>query len=830
VVRGVKSAIHNLQSAIGGVVPNLKSAISNQKSAIFVGLAFFGLYFVTLSPSVLPADNGEFQLAAWKLGIAHPPGYALYTLVGWLVSRFFASPAFALNLLSAILASVTLVVVSRTVRLLTQSTLAGVLAAALLGTSTTFWAQATTANIRMPAALFTALCVSLLVSWSRSRVVGQSTGQSVDRSIGHRVPPSPHPPVLASPRHLVILSFVFALGLGHHPSLAFPGVFFLLFIWLNDRTLIKQPRRWVKPLIAFVLGLLVLAYLPLRGATGGTLANGEAMTSLAQPDKFLDYVLGRGFEGDFFYFITTRPDLLADRVALLPTLFTFQFNPFVIGLVVIGAIRLVRRDWKLALMLIGGIGLTAFVALTYRAPQTVEYLLPAYVLLVIIVGYGLPGSRIQNSESRIQERAASWQRLLTSDSWLLASIFWLLASALVVVQFAAHWPSFGWLQQNDDTQVYAESLLSDAPANALVLSNWHWAGPLWYAQQVEGTRPDVEVQYVFPRGETLAASWLNAIDAGLKANRPVVVDMFFRPEFEASPYFLGPGGGETVQVCAEPCPLPRVPFTPLDAQFDGRFGLIGFNLNRTATSPGEPLSVLIAYRVEQPPDRDYSFFVHLVDGDGRVIGQADRTVRTTRYPIGAAFAERFALAPLTDVPPGDYTLVAGIYSVEAGRVVPLKSGGVEHVTLGSITVQADSRLIGAHGIDLAGGITFVGADTPTGKSALRPGDRLTLDLNFAATRPILRDYVVSVQLTGSGWRVSDDSVPALGAIPTLKWIAGSQVVDRHVLVIPPNASGQATATISLYDAFTQEPLALLDAKLIQQGTGIPIGTWQIEAR
>ena len=37
--------------------------------------------------------------------------------------------------------------------------------------------------------------------------------------------------------------------------------------------------------------------------------------------------------------------------------FTFQFNPFVIALVLIGAVRLIRRDWKLAVMLLGGIAL-----------------------------------------------------------------------------------------------------------------------------------------------------------------------------------------------------------------------------------------------------------------------------------------------------------------------------------------------------------------------------------------------------------------------------------------------------------------------------------------
>ena len=179
---------------------------------LLLGLAFFVLYLFTLVPSLLPADNGEFQLVAWKLGIAHPPGYPLYTIAGWLLSRLFVSPAFALNLLSAILAAITLVIVSRTVRTLTGSIVAGLLAAALLGVSTTFWAQATTANIRMPTAFFTAWCVSLLVSWSHSRVAGDE-GASPRR-------PSVSPSHF---RHLKIdrlnlFALAFALGLSHHLS------------------------------------------------------------------------------------------------------------------------------------------------------------------------------------------------------------------------------------------------------------------------------------------------------------------------------------------------------------------------------------------------------------------------------------------------------------------------------------------------------------------------------------------------------------------------------------------------------------------------------------
>ena len=794
-----------------------KSAINNQQSTInwLFGLAFFLLYFATLIPSVLSADNGEFQLVAWKLGIAHPPGYPLYTLAGFLFSRLFASPAFALNLLSAVLAAITLVIVSRTVRLIAHSTLAGLLAASLLGVSTTFWAQATTANIRMPTALFTALCVSLLVQWSRSLKERDRELGIRDQATDHLFTLSPRHRAIPSSLHLVIFALVFALGLGHHPSLAFPGAFFVVYILLNDPELIKQPRRWIKPVAFFLIGLLVLLYLPLRGGTGGTLADGESTTYLAQPGKLLDHVLARGFEGDFFYFLNTRPDLLGDRVALLPTLFNFQFNPLVAVLAAWGTIRLLLRNRKLAVLLLGGMVLHTFITITYRAPQTVEYMLPAYVLLVIMLGYGLGEFRIQNAESRI-----------------LSSIFWILNSLAllsVILLFISHFPSFSWLHQLDDTRTYAESLLNDAPPNAIILSNWHWANPMWYLQQVEGLRLDVQVNYVYPRGsEPLATSWLKDIETGLTLKRPVIVDMFFPAAFHATlPYFYYPNSTEAFEVQA--ASLAQIPsdFNSVSIDFDDTLRIIGYRLLNPATRPGEPLTLLVAYRVEKQMKGLASLFAHLVNPDGSVIGQADQTIPYALYQTGDVIIERFFVAPLTTIEPGEYTLMAGAsLRGDDGQNIPLKSGGNERVVIASAKVEASDQLIDPGGIALSGGIHFM-SSTASSSGELHPGDRLTLDLKFVASRPILRDLVVSVQMNGAT-HVVDDSVPALGAIPTLKWIAGSEVVDRHVLVIPQDVTpGTATVTLSLYDAFTQEPLALLDAELIKQGPTIPLGTWTI---
>ncbi len=197
----------------------------------------------------------------------------------------------------------------------------------------------------------------------------------------------------------------------------------MLYIFLIDPKLICQPRRWLKPIGFFALGLLPLLYLPLRGAAGGTFADGESAAFLLQPAQFLSYATGRGFEGDFFYFINTQPDLFLDRVKLLPTLFDFQFNWLVFVLFAIGAVRLIWKDWtrSVAVMLLGGIVLHTFVTLAYRAPQTVEYLIPVYVLLAIVVGCGLGEFGRRNSEcgiSRITHYAsrAAWQLLCCSSA------------------------------------------------------------------------------------------------------------------------------------------------------------------------------------------------------------------------------------------------------------------------------------------------------------------------------------------------------------------------------------------------------------------------------
>src|SRR3972149_396593 len=69
----------------------------------FVFSAALAAYLPTLAPTQVPGDPSEYTFIPWILGIAHPPGYAFYTLLAALWQRLIpiGSVAYRTNLLAA---------------------------------------------------------------------------------------------------------------------------------------------------------------------------------------------------------------------------------------------------------------------------------------------------------------------------------------------------------------------------------------------------------------------------------------------------------------------------------------------------------------------------------------------------------------------------------------------------------------------------------------------------------------------------------------------------------------------------------------------------------
>ncbi len=881
-----------------------------------VFLAGLTVYVTTLAPSVLPADSGEFQLVSRTLGIAHPPGYPLYTLLGWAFTWLpVGDPAWRVNLLSAVLAAATLALVTRAGSRLTGSTAAALVGTLALGAAVTFWAQATTANIRTLTALFTALLLVLLSEYQRwQKAGGREQGAGGRRREGTRI--------------LYLASFSFGLAVTHHGSLAFLGLPAVAYVLLTTPRILTNRRVLLRLAAAFVAALPVLAYLPIRGAVGAPLNPGGLTTA----PGFLRHVLALGFRGDLFYF--TRPADLADRLLVLGDILRIQFGWPLLALAALGLIHLALRQRMAAVLLAGTFLVNAGVAITYRAPQTVEYLLPSYVALALLMAVGAAAFHGQilrgNSLSRVALAA-----LLTLGLWNA----W------------ERYPSFRALSRDHTTRAYAEGVLEAAPPGALILSNWHHVTAFWYLQQVERLRPDVQVSYISPHGdEPIGETWRRRVSEAATGPAPVILASRYN-EFASLPYRLVPFHGA---FWLETQPTTTLPAgaSPADATFDPAegtgpmFRLRGYHVQTSEVSPdfaslqqgfsvrpGQALGVTLFWEPTGAVDRDYSVFVHLVDESGTVWGQQDTTPAADAWQPGALLIDQHTIPLLPHVAPGRYQLIAGLYITRPnGTWQRLRTpDGGDFVRLAEVTVlpasQPPASLHPQH-VRWTGGTTLVGVDfdhslpesrrlylhwwrpagsreatirlyagreglaqgtlpatqvagylttahdlppavrgldlelagadgsplvargpwgVPARRCPLpepRPAQRYllfggemaltgaslqghTVDLQWLALRPLTRDYSVSVQALGPGWRAQDDGTPALGAIPTLKWIRGIQVRDRHRLTRPEGAKGQGALTVAVYDAFTLEPLIVLDDRFLKlgQGQGPQVGQW-----
>ncbi|MEJ2495676.1 MAG: DUF2723 domain-containing protein, partial [Ignavibacteriaceae bacterium] len=74
---------------------------------VITGFVVFIIYLFTLAPSVVQIDSGELATVQATLGIAHPTGYPLYTIVGYLFSLIPLpfTKIYQLNLLAALYCS-----------------------------------------------------------------------------------------------------------------------------------------------------------------------------------------------------------------------------------------------------------------------------------------------------------------------------------------------------------------------------------------------------------------------------------------------------------------------------------------------------------------------------------------------------------------------------------------------------------------------------------------------------------------------------------------------------------------------------------------------------
>ena len=122
-----------------------------RRDGIGLALLFIGvltLYAASTPRTVMLEDDGLFIVTSVYAGVAHPPGYPLYVLLGWLASHLpFGSVAWRIHTACGVMGALTCVLIAWLVIRRTGNRPAAYMAGAALAVSEHFWSQAIIADV-----------------------------------------------------------------------------------------------------------------------------------------------------------------------------------------------------------------------------------------------------------------------------------------------------------------------------------------------------------------------------------------------------------------------------------------------------------------------------------------------------------------------------------------------------------------------------------------------------------------------------------------------------------------------------------------------------------
>ncbi len=704
-------------------------------------LAAFGLYLTTLAPTVLEADGGEFQFVPWLPGIAHPTGYPLYVLLGWLWTHLLplGEVAWRMNLLSAVLAAVavgfTYTVARQMLDVVFPDTSWGarIIAAMIAGTtfavSQTFWSQAIIAEVYALHALFVAAILWLANSLSLRGVFTGLRSASDDENAQRSV--------VRCRRSISWLAFTVGLSLTHHRAIVLLLPALVVFLWHRHHYEVKasaeptrlEPaqastalpleggglgwgspvsRRWLTYGLLLIAPLLLYLYLPLIApfTSYATLRLSETQTLILydnSPVGFWSYVTGSVFTGEL------RPAAAGwDRLWLAWQLLHRQFGWVGVGLAINGLISLWWRR-KTDLLLLTGLGFLAFVAfnLIYFIGDVFVLFIPAWLLVSLWLGLGCLGVAHWLARSFVQRRIGSAganlafgpmeQRLGRKIYNFLNLLFVVPGLLLPMVLLASNYNMVNQSHNFAARERWQTTLTTESiPTGAVLVSNdRNEIMPMWYYQYVEGLRPDLLGLFPLIVSDPAYANVGRVLDQALASGRPVyLIKPMTGLEIKAD---LLPAG-TLFQARAYPTSpaylvnkaLPPVTFNSSSSRASSEtINLVGYDLSPAQIRSGAPITITLQWRAIQPLSVDYTSYVHLVNKDGQGITQSDHRPGGDFYPshywqVDEILHDRHSLNIPANLPEGVYQLRVGMYYLtESGAIVGMGNG----IEIGSVTIK-----------------------------------------------------------------------------------------------------------------------------------------------
>jgi hypothetical protein len=290
-----------------------------------------------------------------------------------------------------------------------------------------------------------------------------------------------------------------------------------------------------------------------------------------------------------------------------------------------------------------------------------------------------------------------------------------------------------------------------------------------------GVGPVVEDPWLFP--VTTAAG---TTDLAPLANIQVVL-----PDRKLSPLRL---------------PIQQPLATPVDREGIEFLGFSGYDPDMP-TLAGAELALSLFVRNQTTHPAPQQIYISLLNGSG--VGVAGwEGWPLPAYPLDAWTVDALVRIPVNfylpaALPPGDYTLIAGL-------IDPANGAKSKWVELGKLPVMQREIRFDAptpqHVLDPPAQVgihaRLIGYDLEQGEN------RLALVLYWEVLQTLLPPHQVFVHLTGPDGQIldQDDGMPGRRAIaaPSGTWLPGEIIVDPHRLTLPPALPAGTTINVGLY--------------------------------
>jgi len=460
---------------------------------IIPGVTAFIAYLFTIAPSVLQIDTGELAAVSVTLGIAHPTGYPLFTMLGYIFTQIPLpfSKIFSLNLLAAIYCSLSVSIFSYSAKIVldnltafqfirtfkvksrkkiikttsepavlelneTDKIITVITGGIFLAFSKTFWFQSTSIEV-YSLHLF---LMSLIILFLIKAFVRPAENKSLTFS-------------------WAMFAFVLALGFSNHMTtiLIIPAVAYLYFVknGLNNKSF-KQIGFMF--LIFFPVLIIIYSYLPIRAAQMPALNWGNPVDwerlerhFFANQYQLWIFSSAEASAKQFKYFASNLPSEFSISIAFviagLFTSFLYAKKFFIFNIVVFIS--------------------TVFYSINYDIVDIDSYFLLAYISLAFFSVFGIYRFLL----------FAKTRKINPAIPVFLIFIF-------AAVQF---FDNRNNVDQSDNFiyQDYTKELLNSVPKNSIIFSyQWdYFISASYYFQKVENYRSDV----IIVDKELLRRSW-----------------------------------------------------------------------------------------------------------------------------------------------------------------------------------------------------------------------------------------------------------------------------------------------------------------------------------